>query len=233
MLGCSVSRVYAVALLLSFPPQAAICQSQARVPEDPFEQMVPALQIKDQTIVDGVAKLSEISDVAFSVEFPLEPSISSPAPPLRSFSSTFGSETLAKALDNLCELDRTFTWKRNGNTANIFPRSLENDSSYLMNRRIDRVTFKNTPDAQKAVFEAVAQLAGPKEQIAVLQSGLSIAFPHAWTASFKSVTVREVFDRIAQQLGPTYGWQFGGGADFRVVTFHQRLSVKPARASQR
>jgi hypothetical protein len=88
------------------------------------------------------------------------------------------------------------------------------------------------PDAQTAVFDAVAQVTGAKQQIAVLQTGISVGFSHSWTASFKDIAVREAFDKIAQQLGPTYGWQFGGAADFRVITFHERLSVKPKAGKQ-
>lgn len=113
---------------------------------------------------------------------------------------------------------------------NVFPRDSEQDKSYLFNQILETVNYAGAPDAQKAVFQTVAQLTGPKQQIAILQSGISIAFPHPWTASFKNITVREAIDRIAQQLGPTYAWQFGGGNDFRVITFHRRLLAKPPRS---
>jgi hypothetical protein len=56
-----------------------------------------------------------------------------------------------------------------------------------------------------------------------------LTFPRPWTANVNGVTVREVFDQIAQQFGPSYGWQFSGAMDFRLITFHQGLQAKPSR----
>ncbi len=208
------------------------CQVPATTQGDPFSQPVPALKLVDQSIVDGVAQLGEITNVAVAVEFPLGGTISAPAPPLTLVRGTVGPGTLANVLDALCSLDQTFAWDRIGNTVHIFPRAVEKDESYLFNRKIEVLTFQDIPGAQEAIFAAVAQVSGPKQQIAVLQTGTSITFSHSWTASFKDITVREAFDKIAQQLGPTYGWQFGGATDFRVLTFHERLGVRPKNVKQ-
>jgi hypothetical protein len=194
---------------------------------DAFTLPVGGLQLENQTIVDGIAMLSQSKNVAYSVELPLGRTIAESAPALRTVTSSIKPGTLTNVLDQLCALDSTFAWKRIANTVHLYPRSLETDQSYLFNKKISVLNLKDVPDAQDAVFKTVAQLEGPKEQIALMQSGVSIIFSHPWTASFNDITVREVFDKIAQQLGPTYGWQFGGASDFRVLTFHERLSVKP------
>jgi hypothetical protein len=228
----SFRRFAACSLFLYVFVTSARCQVPLTAKEDPFRQAVPALQLKDQSIVDGVAQLGQIGDLAVAVEFPLGSTISAPAPPPTMVTGTVGPGTLASALDALCSLDQAFAWQRIGNTVHLFPRALEKDQSYLFNRKIETLTFQDVPGAQEAVFAAVAQLTGPKQQIAVLQTGISINFSHSWTASFKDVTVREAFDKIAQQLGPTYGWQFSGAADFRIITFHERLSVRSKKVTQ-
>jgi hypothetical protein len=224
-------RLATVLALSLFLPERAPSQSQPP-PQDLFQQQVGGLSLDGQTIVDAVAKLSQNRPPAYSVEFELGKTISEGAPPVRSLVAEVAPGTISEVLDRLCTLDTTFTWKRVGNTANLFPRSLDGDPNYLLNRRAAVVTFTNVPDAEKAVFEAVGQLAGPKEQIAVLQTGVSLTFAKSWTATFRDITIREAFDQIAQQFGPSYGWQFGGAADFRVITFHQFLAAKPRHAAR-
>jgi hypothetical protein len=202
------------------------------VPEDGFQQRVGPLTLDGQTIGDALAGLSQDTSIGFSVEFPLGKRFAEAGPPLRTIVAHVGPGSIHEILDRLCELDPTFTWKRMGNTANIFPTALESDPNYVLNRRVAVLTFKNVRDAQEAVFEAVDQLSGPKEQIAMLGTGTSATFARPWTATFRDVTIREVFDQIAQQLGPTFGWQFGGAADFRIITFHQRMTARPKRAAQ-
>jgi hypothetical protein len=216
--------IFALIAIPFFWPSAAAPQS---APKNPFTQPVPVFQLVDQTVVDGIAMLNQSTDIAYAVEFPLGRTIADPAPPLKTVTSSVGSGTLTNALDRLCALDPTFSWQRIGNTVHVFPRSLGTDQGYLFNQKIGVLSFKDVPDAQKAVFDAVAEVAGAKQQIAVFQTGTSINFSHPWTASFNDITVREAFDKIAEQLGPTHGWQFGGAADFRVLSFHERLSVKP------
>lgn len=203
-------------------------QGQAQTSPDPLRQSVPSFELVHEDITNGIAKLNLMTTgVAFAIEFPLGRSISTPTLPLVTLVATVGPGTLADALDRLCNLDPTFSWQRIGNTIHVFPRVRENDSTYLFNRRIPDLEFRNVPDAQQAVFQTVAQLTGAKEQVAIMQTGISAGFPRPWTASFKDITVREAIDKIAQQLGRNYGWQFGGAADFRVITFHERISPKP------
>jgi len=217
--------VYLIALFSA--SQIILTQGQPPVPVDPFQLRAPGIGLKDQSIVDGIAALSQSSDVAYSMEFPLGATISAASPPVKTVTATIEPGTIREVLDKLCVLDQTFTWTRIGNTANIVPRAMLDDPGYLLNRRLEILSFKDVSKAQDAVLEMVGQLPGPREQVAILQSGIPLSFVHPLTATFRNITVREVFDYVAQQFGPTYGWQFGGAADFRVITFHQRLAPKP------
>lgn len=218
------------AVLFLCSSSLGLCQVQETAATDPLKQATPAFRLVNQTVIDGAAQLNQTtSDLAFAVEFPLGKTISAPAPAIATLDATIGSGTLGDALNRLCSLDPTFSWKKIGNTIHFVPRSLINDPTYVMNRKIEVLDLKDAPDAQTALFAAVAQLPSPKEGMGIKQSGLSLNFSRPWTASFKDITVREVLDKIAEQLGRNYGWQFGGAADFRLVTFHYRLFPRPAK----
>jgi hypothetical protein len=64
------------------------------------------------------------------------------------------------------------------------------------------------------------------ERIAIHQTGMSLDFAKPWTVTLKDVIIREVLDQIAQQFGPSYGWQFYGAQNFRMITFHESLEVR-------
>jgi hypothetical protein len=119
---------------------------------------------------------------------------------------------------------------RNGNMVNALPSALAKDPNYVLNRKIDEVTFRDVRQASDAVMNMVGQLPGPREQIAVLQVGVPLNFSEPWSETLKDVTLREVVNKIAQQLGPSYGWQFSGAKDFRMITFHEGLLPKPSRS---
>lgn len=193
-----------------------------------MEQAVLSLELNNETILDGVGKLNQsTAGVGFAVELPIGPTISAKAPELRRFQVVLAPTTLANILDQLCQLDPTFSWQQFGTDVNVFPRSVMNDPTYVLNRKIDVLNLTDTPDVNTALFTAVSFLPGPREQIAIMQSGMSLSFSRPWTASFKNITVRELLDKIAEQMGGNYGWQFGGAADFRIVTFHARLGIMP------
>lgn len=198
---------------------------------DPFESHVPSITLKDQSILDAIAALGPNSNIAFSIEFPLGTTISSDAPPLRKLDDTIAAGTVAEVLDRLCTIDPTFTWIKIGNTANILPRAKVEDPRYVLNRKIDHLNLSNVSNAWDAVLATVNHLPGTREQIAILQIGTGLNFPRSWSVTFTNVTLREAFDDIAQHLGPTYGWQFSGAEDFRIISFHQRLAPRPHLAA--
>src|ERR1700730_9705966 len=142
-----------------------------------FMQGVPSVDLSNQTVIDGVALLSQTTThVAFAIEFPLVKTISASAPALRKFDASIAAGTLTGSLNTLCNLDSTFSWQGIGNTVNVFPRALEKDSTYLLSKEIDVLELKGVADVQEAVFAVVDQAPGQKQQIAVLQSGRSLRF---------------------------------------------------------
>jgi hypothetical protein len=220
----------ASAVLIGTRLQNAAAQSNltAQTLQDPLKQPVPSLELNNETILDGVAKLNQsTAGVGFAVELPLGRTISAKAPELRRFQVVLAPTTLADILDQFCQLDPTFSWQQFGTDVNVFPRSLMNDPTYVLNRKIEGFNLIDAPDANTALFTALSFLPGPREQIAILQSGMSLSFSRLWTASFKNITIRELLDKIAEQMGGNYGWQFGGAANFRMVTFHVRLGTMP------
>jgi hypothetical protein len=224
-----VARVAVLIILLT-----TMASSQGdRSSTDPFRQLVPGVELNDQDVIDGIAIVSHNTNLAVSVEFPLGATISSSAPSVRTFTANVQPGTVSEVLDRLCAFDPTFMWLRDGSTINVMPRSVVNDPKYFLNRRIGQLTFHSLPGAQEAVFETAEQLPGPREQIAIRQVGMSLNFARPWSTTFKDVTVREVFDQIARQFGPTYGWQFSGAQDFRMITFHEGIGPRPNRSNQK
>jgi hypothetical protein len=224
-LGIGVATLFFLKLLVS-------AQAPGTPTGDLFEQRVGGVRLEDQSIVAGIVSVTRSVGLPLSIEYPLGMKVSGPEPQLKTATASVGPGTVAQVLDRLCDLDPTFTWTRTGDMVNVTLRALANDPSYLLNRRVDLVTFEGVREADDAVMKAVGQLPGPREQIAVLQVGLSLDFASPWSVTFKGVTVREVFDHIAQQLGPSYGWEFSGAQDFRMVTFHEALQATQSRSKQ-
>ena len=217
--------VLGIALFL-FPLAQALAQDAAAT-HDPFQQQAGGATLEDESVVAGIVTLTRSVGLPLSIEYPLGTTASTPEPRLKTVTAAIGPGTVAQVLDRLCQLDPTFAWTRNGNMVNVVLRSLENDQQYVFNRKVEQVTFENLRHADEAVLKLVGELPGPREQIAVREVGLSLDFASPWTATFRNVTVREVLNAIAQQFGPSYGWEFSGTQDFRMIRFHESLSVRP------
>ncbi len=82
-----------------------------------------------------------------------------------------------------------------------------------MNQEVALLSFDGVRDARIAFTEARRQFKLDDEGVGLLRLGGSLGFGKPWTASFSRITFRKALNRIAEQLGPTYGWQFGGGAN--------------------
>lgn len=223
-----VSCLACTVLIVTRLQNASTQSIPSQTVQDPLKQAAPSLELNNETILDGLGKLNQSTiGVGFAIEHPLGRTMSDKAPELRRFQVVLAPNTLANILDQLCELDPTFSWQQFGGEVNVFPRAIKNDKTYLFNRKLDDLELKDVSDAQAAVFQAVAELPPPKEQIAIMQTGAAINFARPWTVSFKDITIREAFDRIAQQIGSSYGWQFTGSNEFRLVIFYARLGTMP------
>jgi hypothetical protein len=225
---CKQRRISSLAILLTglLATFSSLALAQSL---DPFQQHIDGVELKDQNVVDGIAMLTKTAALPVSVEFPLGAAISGAAPPLETFSARIEPGTVSEVLDRLCVLDPTFTWIRDGNRLNVLPRILANDPTYVLNKTIEHVKFEGERQASDAIMKMVEQLPGPREQLAVLQAGMSLSFPQPWSTTIRNTSIRQVINQIAQQLGSSYGWQFSGAQDFRVITFHEGLLPKPSR----
>lgn len=191
---------------------------------DPLDQVVGSVQLKDETIFGEIARLNQAFDFSISIEgiLPAAGTVSNPK-----FSATVDSQTISQVLTWLCNLDTRYTWTRDGNMVNVFPRAFINDKSYFFNRLLPEVSFNGIRESGVAAMEVVHQLGDPHEQLYFLGIGGTQTFARPWTATFHEVTVRQALNRIAQQLGPTYGWQIGGTINQRMIMFHYRLGARP------
>jgi len=110
----------------------------------------------------------------------------------------------------------------------VFPKtSLNAKDSYLMNRELPAIELHEVLDPAQAVFYAVGKLPGPLEQVAFQQAGGVPEFSRPFSAQYANLTVRQLLNRIAGELGPNYGWTLSGAKNFRIVRFHAALPVPP------
>jgi hypothetical protein len=225
-------RLTAALIVLSFGRAAEVSGQETPAPTNVFQQSVAGLSLNNQDIIDGVAMLSHNVGLAVSVEHELGATTSGAAPQPNTFTAAIGPGTVSEILDGLCALDPTFAWQKDGNMVNMMPRALVSERDYFLNRNVNELVFRDIRDAQEALFKTVGGLPPPKEQVAIMEVGVSLAFARPWSATFQNISIREALDQIARQLGPTFGWQLTGAKNFRIITFHQQLMPKPSRSEQ-
>jgi|SRR5208282_1288685 len=188
---------------------------------DPFNRKIAGFQLKNETVLDAMDKIAAQTELSMSVELTLRPKLTDREPDYPRFSQLVPPARLSDSLDLLCAMDRRFAWTRYKDTINIYPRpSAAAGESYFMNRKLPRVVLKQEFDPAQAVFQAINQLPGKKEQIAFMQAGGSPGFSSPWNVDFKGISVREFLDEVAQNLGKGYGWTLSGSEEFRVIRFH-------------
>lgn len=208
-----------------------VAQEREKHDRDPLQQIITGFRLNQESILDGIAKLSETSnDIGFSIERELGTRSSATLAKPREFSHAFPAEPIEQILNDLVHLDSTYAWSRDGNMVNVFPSAMKDEKTYVMNRLIPLLKFNQEPNAVQSVFHAVAQLPPPREQIATLEIGKT-NFPTPWTETFAYLSVRAALNRIASHMGPTYGWQLSGKQNFRIVSFHAKLSAAKSAGS--
>ncbi len=191
--------------------------------DDPFDQVVQDAQVTDETIFDEIARLNQAFDISISIEgiLPAEGTVANPR-----FTARIEKQTITNVLSWLCALDTRYTWIRDGNMLNLFPRAFLNDKSYFFNRLLPEVRFQEIRESGDAAMEVVHQLGDPNENLYFMGIGGTQSFARPWTATFHDITVRQALNRIAQQLGPTYGWRIGGHTGTRLIMFHYKLGAR-------
>lgn len=187
---------------------------------DPFDQKLSSVELNDETIFDAVARLNQATNIAVSIEgiVPAKGTVANPK-----FSARTDGPTVSEALSWLCRLDTRYTWTRDGNMVNILPSAMQGNPNYFFNRVLPELRFQEIRQASAAAITIVQQLGDPSENLYFLGVGGTQSFPKPWNATFHDITVRQGLNRIAEQLGPTYGWQIGGHTDSRLIMFHYRL----------
>src|SRR6266436_6423660 len=198
-------------------------ESTTPAKKDPFNQVVELVELKDETIFDEIARLNQAFDISISIEgiLPAKGTVANPK-----FTARIEKQTITNVLSWLCALDTRYTWIRDGNMLNLFPRAFLNDKSYFFNRLLPEVRFQEIRASGDAAMEVVHQLGDPNENLYFMGIGGTQSFARPWTATFHDITVRQALNRIAQQLGPTYGWQIGGPTNQRMIMFHYKLGAR-------
>lgn len=218
-----IPRFLFLAALLSMHALSAVGQS--RPPgEATLRVRIPRFELVNETLADGIAKLSlESLPLAIGLEEVLRPRFSDPPVPSPRFSMKLEDKTVREVLDALCGKDSRYTWSRDGAVINIYPRATVGDPTYLLNRKLEKLELKGITDVEQGLSAIVQQLPRPKEQIALVQIGGDIAYPpQPWTATFEGVTVRQVINRLASHMDARTSWVFSGSKDFRAFSFFKR-----------
>ncbi len=197
---------------------------------DPLLAKVRVLELENQTVFDGIAKLSAVAETGFAVERELTSKQKPQLAPVIRFTARIENVSIRQALDWLFQLDPRYTWKAEERFVNVFPRYVERDPEYPLNRTIRFFEVRNANSAGGAAM-AAADHAEPPQQLAVLQLG-DTHFSKPVSFTFEGVTLRQALNQIARQLGPTYGWQFSGTIEFRFMAFHDRLLADPPPSSE-
>jgi hypothetical protein len=222
-------HISVIALALTLGVRIDLAQDSSKGAEkDPFDQKVTVVELRDETIFDAIGRLNQSYDVAISIEgiLPDQGVVTNPK-----FRGEIENRTLGEALTWLCTLDGRYTWTRDGTMANLFPTKFRDDPHYFFNRSLPILKFQDARQSGEAAIDVVHQLGDPAEHLIFLGIGGTQAFPKPWTATFNDITVRQALNRIAQQLGPTCGWQIGGTTNARLIMFHYKLGAHAFAAS--
>jgi hypothetical protein len=221
-----IFKLLVTILAFHVPSQQASTMSQF----DPLEQKVGSFELNDETVGDALARLNQSFDISISIEgvLPEEGTVTNPE--LR---AKIENRTLAEVLDRLCTLDPRYVWTRDGDSVNFIPRTRLNDPTYFFNRILPELQLEQVRRVDDAAIAVVHQLGDPDENLIFMGIGGTQSFAEPWTASFSSITVRRALNRIARQLGPTYGWQIGGTTKARLIAFHYKLGGQHVKVGDR
>lgn len=218
----SASRTRAPALLLAFwllSTTFAVGQT-ARTPNPALDARIPHFELKNGDILQGLSILSTQNvTLVLGFERVLKPKRSDPPVPESVFSLNLENTSVREILDALCNGSARYVWSQDGTFVNVFPKAIVGEEKHFLNRRLKRLQFTNIASADAALGPLAQQL-GPTEQIAIMQLGGSIEYTQPWTATLENLTVRQVLNRIAAQLGPKAGWVFTGSEEFHYFTFY-------------
>ncbi|MCI0746302.1 MAG: hypothetical protein L0Y58_12935 [Verrucomicrobia subdivision 3 bacterium] len=228
--SCTVWLLLVVLLAARAGPLGPLDHGRQTAP-DLLAQPIASLSLKGEFLLEGIAKLDSLTTgVGFSVELVPGSDTAGP-PPSPRFSAEVTDVTLREALDWLCSLDKRYTWEQDRTTVNVFPRESGDDPRYFFNYPVTEIRFDDVANAYDAVRVAMRSLRGPAPRLVSWTGHDSANFAKPWTTGIAGVSVRQLFNRIAQQLGPEYGWIVSGNAKVRLFNFHAQLEPTTPRKS--
>jgi len=219
-----LSIVLAAVIALLIP--ADHLRGQAANDADPFQRQVQAISLDHQTVFEAISRVHEATGVVVSVEKVLSTSEANQAD--QEFTTTITGGKPDVVLDEICALAGRYTWSRDGNMVNIYPRDVTGDPNYIFNRSLPVFSVQEVSDAPTAAIRAVRELPGSPEQLIILEAG-NYDFARPWTAKFENVTLRRAINRIAEHLCNTCGWQLTGTKSTPTVIFYRSLQGSRSR----
>jgi hypothetical protein len=213
-----------VIVICLFSPRVGLYQN-TNSERDPLERRVRTFRLEDDTLGDALGRLNQNDDISISIEGVLadEGSVTNPK-----FSGEVANRTVAEILDWLCQLDGRYVWMRDGNHINLLPREKSGDPNYFFNRTITELHFERVKRVGDAVLKIDRESNDKNGGVIYMGIGQRQSFAEPWTTSFAMISVRQALNRVADQLGRTYGWQIGGTTGAKLILFHEKLLPRSA-----
>jgi hypothetical protein len=214
-------------MMVSLAIPAQNVSNRAVVPT--LDAKVEDFTLDAKSIFDGLQTLEgETRGLNFGFEDVLAPKVSDPAAPYTQITIRLKKPTTREVLDALCVADPRYMWSVDGLTVNIFPGATITDSKYLLNRQLAEFRLDRITDVDQGLLAIAQQLPGPLEQIAHSQIGGDDSYPaDPWSASFEGLTVRQAINRLAEHMGQSSLWVFGGSDEFRYFAFYKNARLHP------
>jgi hypothetical protein len=185
-----------------------------------IDYRVPEFVITTSTFGEGISalSLSTNSELHLGFEEVLQDA-TSPSPPR--FSLSLKNSTIRQILDALCAHDTRYTWRQDGATLNIFPKEISGSDSYLLNRKLERITVTTISSPEAALAFLDRQLPPPREQLAYAGAGGDSHYSAPWTQSYDDITVRQFINRVSEHMASHTSWVFYGSKQERLFTFRK------------
>jgi len=213
------SACLSAALCLPTLAQKPEGQSTSSLAAPPLDQEVSAFELKDGSIIDGLAELSRNPDLRLhlGIEEVLREKLATPRDRTVHFSLRLDHKSVREILTALCESDPRYAWSVDGSTIDVFPRARAADGTNLLNFRISEIHLIDAPDPDQALTPLSKEF--PSEQIGYMHMGGDDSYSVPWNAVFQNCTVRQFMNRITERIGPVSSWIWQGGKDSRMFTF--------------
>jgi hypothetical protein len=197
--------------------------------EEILKLRVQVFDVQEETILEGVWKLAREVPFGFGFEKLPTKKFMDPDIPGPKITLHLENSSVREVLDALCDRDGRYLWSSDEMTVNLFPRSVASDRSYLLNRKLEQFRLESVTDVEAGLFAIAGQLPPPSAQIGHVQIGGGDPYPpEPWTATFTSLTVRQVLNRLAAHGGPCGTWISGGTPDlYTFGFFNTHLGARP------